>query len=74
MSEFRNSKYVYENTRIERVKERKTERDVLAYMLVTLFVPHFERSLLNTEATRNTIKEISKERIKSENRLQLINV
>ena len=49
-----NSKYVYEYK--NRKEERKKERDVLLYMLVTLFVSHFERSLLNAEAELNTIK------------------
>ena len=57
---------MFMNTRTERGKK---ERDVLPPMLMTLFVSHFERSPLNTEANRNTIKEISKERIKRENRL-----
>ena len=43
------------NTRTER-GERKKERDVLYAMLVTLFVSHFERSPLNTEAEENAIK------------------
>ena len=47
---------MFMNTRTEREKERKKERDILPCMLVTLFVSHLERSLLNTLAPRNTIK------------------
>ena len=57
------------NTRTEREK-RKKERDVLIFMVVTLFVSHFERSPLNAEAEINAIKEISKKKefIKRDNR------
>jgi hypothetical protein len=43
---------MFMNTRTEREKER----NVLAYMLVTLFVSHLERSPLNAEAEENAIK------------------
>ena len=43
------------NTRTER-EERKKERNVLLFMLATLFVSHFERSPLNAEASANAIK------------------
>ena len=45
---------MFMNTRTER--EREKERDVLASMVMTLFVTHFERSLLNAEAPKNAIK------------------
>ena len=48
-------KYVYKK-RIERGKEWKRERDVLVSMMVTLDTSHFERSLLNKSASRNTIQ------------------
>ena len=40
----------------------KKEKNVLPSMPVTLDVSHFERSLLNTEASQKTIKERSKEK------------
>ena len=44
-------------------QKRKKERDALLFMLMTLFVSHFERSLLNVKACENTIKkEIFKRR------------
>ena len=51
--------YEYKN----RKRERKKERDVLPYMVVTLFVSHFERSPLNAEAPRNAIKRDIKRRV-----------
>ena len=48
-----------ERQKRERGKER--ERGVLLIMSVVLIVFHFETSLLNKEASSNTIKEISKE-------------
>ena len=61
-SEYINSKYVYEYKNRKR-KEWKRKRDVLYAMSVTLFVSHFERSLLNTEAPANTIKRDIKRRV-----------
>ena len=44
-------------------KRGEKERNALHSMLVTLFVSHFERSLLNLKAFENTIKkEIFKRR------------
>ena len=51
---------MFMNTRTEREKK---ERDVLATMLVTLFISHFERSPLNAEALPNTIKRDIKRRV-----------